>query len=79
MIEVQYLCNFKSIVHFCLQGYLIAAEASAGLGNKTRAKEYLEDGMKCCKSSDTEVLRNYCQTLNEEDPTSMYSQRRADG
>jgi hypothetical protein len=70
MIDVQYLYNFKSVVHFCLQEYLIEAKASAGLGNKTGAIKYLEDGIQFCANSNTEELHSYHQTLNEEDLTS---------
>jgi hypothetical protein len=70
--------QFESVAHFCLQGYFQAAKASAGLGDKTKEIMYLKDGIKNCNISDLEDLRNYLQTLYEEDPACMYSQCSAD-
>lgn len=70
--------KFESVPHFCLQGYFRAAKASAGLGDKTKAINYLKDGIKYCNISNTEDLRNYLKTLCEEDPMCMYSYCTAD-
>jgi hypothetical protein len=70
--------KFESVAHFCLQGYFRAAKASAGQGDTTKAIKYLKEGIECCSNSNTEDLRNYLQTLYEEDPSGMYSQCDAD-
>ncbi|XP_069697937.1 E3 ubiquitin-protein ligase TTC3-like isoform X2 [Periplaneta americana] len=51
------------------KGYFRAAKACAGQGHKSKAVKFLRDGIRNC--ADTYDLKNYLQTLYEEDQDSI--------
>ncbi|KAJ4441649.1 hypothetical protein ANN_11507 [Periplaneta americana] len=61
VIKGDTLNNFK--------GYFRAAKACAGQGHKSKAVKFLRDGIRNC--ADTYDLKNYLQTLYEEDQDSI--------
>jgi hypothetical protein len=69
--------KFESVSHSCFQGYYRAAKACLGQGNRNKAIEYVENGIKKCDNSNIEDLRALRQMLGEEF-SRMYSHSSSD-
>lgn len=73
IVQGPLIVTFESVAHSFLQGYYRAAKACQEQGNRSKAIEYLKDGIEKCSNSNTEDLRNLLQIWCEDRFSRMYS------